>query len=70
MWCILVVTVCPAGRYGVNCARVALCGEGAQNDPVTGRCVCASGRRGEDCGNGELSLLLSCELDLWKQALC
>lgn len=55
--CVSVVTACPAGRYGVDCARVALCGDGAQNDPVTGRCECIPGRRGEDCGHGELSEL-------------
>lgn len=55
--CVSVVTECPAGRYGVDCARAALCGDGAQNDPVTGRCVCAPGRRGEDCGHSEISVL-------------
>lgn len=53
-WC-LVVTACPAGRYGVDCARAALCGDGAPNNPVTGRCVCLPGRRGENCGHSELS---------------
>lgn len=46
------VSACPAGRFGPDCARVAACG-GAQNDPVSGRCLCGPGRRGEDCGHGE-----------------
>lgn len=53
-----VATACPAGHYGADCARAALCGDGAQNDPVTGRCECIPGRRGEDCGHGEFSTLL------------
>lgn len=56
--CVSVATACPAGRYGADCARAALCGDGAQNDPVTGRCECIPGRRGEDCGHGEFSALL------------
>lgn len=58
LMCVSVVTACPAGRYGVDCARAALCGDGAQNDPVTGRCECIPGRRGEDCGRSESSGLL------------
>lgn len=50
-------TACLAGRYGHDCARVVLCGEGAQNDPVTGRCHCSPGRRGEDCGQGRFPLM-------------
>lgn len=53
-----VSTACPAGHYGVDCARVALCGDGAWNDPVTGRCVCVPGRRGENCGQGQFSLVV------------
>lgn len=53
-WC-LVVTACPTGRYGDDCARAVLCGDGAQNNPVTGRCVCLPGRRGENCGHSEFS---------------
>lgn len=57
------LTACPAGRYGVDCARVTLCGDGAQNDPITGRCECIPGRRGEDCGHGEfLELLIQFEV--------
>jgi len=51
--CVSGVTACPAGRYGVDCARVALCGDGAQSDPLTGRCKCIPGRRGKDCGHGQ-----------------
>lgn len=53
--CVSLVTACSAGRYGLDCARTVLCGDGALNDPVSGRCVCIPGRRGEDCGHGELS---------------
>lgn len=48
-----VLTACPAGRFGPDCAGTAACGEGAPNDPVSGRCLCGPGRRGEDCGHGE-----------------
>lgn len=45
-------SACPAGWYGQDCKQVALCGEGARSDPVTGRCVCNISHQGEDCGQG------------------
>lgn len=54
---VLLPTECPAGRYGLHCAQTVLCGHGARNDPVSGRCICAAGRRGENCGHGKLSQL-------------
>lgn len=56
--CVLDLPACPPGRYGADCARVALCGDRALNDPVTGQCVCVPGRRGDDCGHSESSVLL------------
>lgn len=44
---ILSSPACPAGRYGRDCARVAVCGKGARNDPITGRCVAGDRERGE-----------------------
>lgn len=54
--CLSWVAACPAGRYGLDCGQTVLCGDGARNDPVSGRCVCIPGRRGEDCGHGQLVL--------------
>lgn len=45
-------SACPAGWYGQDCEQVALCGEEARSDPVTGRCVCKISHQGEDCGQG------------------
>lgn len=45
-------SACPAGWYGQDCEQVALCGEGAISDSVTGRCVCKISHQGEDCGQG------------------
>lgn len=45
-------SACPSGWYGQDCEQVALCGEGARSDPVTGRCVCTFSHHGEDCGEG------------------
>lgn len=54
--CLFRGKACPPGRYGTDCAQMALCGEGARSDPVTGRCVCKAGQRGEDCGQGQESV--------------
>lgn len=40
VWC----PACPAGRYGPDCGRVAVCGKRARSDLVTGVCV---GEEGE-----------------------
>lgn len=48
---------CPHGRFGLGCAHVCRCGQGAACDPVTGTCTCPPGRTGVHCEHGESRLL-------------
>ena len=46
---VLLVLECPSGWYGLSCANVCLCHNGAQCHHVTGACTCASGFQGNLC---------------------
>uniref|UniRef100_A0AAY5EP87 EGF-like domain-containing protein n=1 Tax=Electrophorus electricus TaxID=8005 RepID=A0AAY5EP87_ELEEL len=45
------LAVCSARHYGLDCAHVALCNQGAENDPVTGKYVpgCHGEGSSQDC---------------------
>ena len=49
----LVVTVCPAGTYGLNCGAPCSCLNGAPCSPVTGICNCTAGYYGTNCGTSK-----------------
>ena len=46
---VLVLTVCQAGAFGLNCAGTCSCNNGATCNRVTGVCTCAPGYRDVDC---------------------
>lgn len=43
---------CLSGYYGKDCGKPCSCGEGGQCHPTTGRCICAPGRMGQSCEQG------------------
>lgn len=48
---------CEQGTYGPGCSRTCDCDDEAACDPVTGRCLCSSGKTGVRCDVGEISCL-------------
>ena len=42
---------CPSGKFGQNCADQCNCENGADCDPIGGRCICKTGYTGERCEN-------------------
>lgn len=49
---VFVSAACPRGYYGKDCTKLCSCGEGGQCHPTTGRCMCAPGRMGQSCQQG------------------
>lgn len=48
---------CLSGFYGKDCAKLCSCGEGGQCHPATGKCICAPGRMGQSCQQGNAMLM-------------
>lgn len=48
------LSVCEQGTFGFSCAQVCECEDGAPCDPVTGSCLCSSGKTGPRCDIGKL----------------
>ncbi len=46
---------CEQGTFGLTCSRSCDCAEDTPCDPVSGRCICASGETGVRCDSGESS---------------
>lgn len=59
---------CEQGTFGLNCSRSCDCADDAPCDPVSGRCICSSGKTGVRCDSGESSelspLMMMCEYAL------
>ena len=45
----IILSECPPGTYGNNCAHRCECHNSAECDPVSGECICAPGWRGSSC---------------------
>lgn len=45
--------VCEQGTFGQNCSQSCDCADGGSCDPVSGRCICPSGKSGARCDSGE-----------------
>lgn len=48
----IIIEACPSGKYGVNCKEECFCAHDAECNPVTGDCLCPSGRFGPFCTIG------------------
>lgn len=48
------LSACVQGTYGFGCAKACDCEDDASCDPVTGRCLCSSGKAGPRCDIGNL----------------
>ena len=46
---------CPIGSYGLHCSQPCQCKNGSNCSAVTGECTCASGFKGTDCSEGDLT---------------
>lgn len=46
-------SVCPVGKYGVNCSLSCKCPRSAICDPYTAECFCKPGHQGTTCREGE-----------------
>lgn len=46
--------VCEQGLYGPSCAKVCDCQGNGACDPVTGKCLCSSGKTGPRCDIGNI----------------
>lgn len=51
----IIHSACERGRYGQGCVHICDCEDAAQCDPVSGRCLCSSGKTGPRCDIGNLS---------------
>lgn len=51
----IIHSACERGHYGEGCVQICDCEDGAQCDPVSGRCLCSSGKTGPRCDIGNPS---------------
>lgn len=51
----IIHSACERGRYGQGCVQICDCEDDAQCDPVSGRCLCSSGKTGPRCDIGNRS---------------
>ena len=52
---------CLPGFYGLNCAHVCDCKNGASCDAASGQCICPAGFHGNQCEKGRARVFLSIE---------
>lgn len=45
-------TACLPGFYGLNCAHICDCRNGASCDATSGQCICPAGFHGSQCEKG------------------
>ncbi|GAB5576684.1 tyrosine-protein kinase receptor Tie-1 [Prionailurus iriomotensis] len=56
------MAACLPGFYGLDCAHICDCKNGASCDAVNGQCICPAGFHGSQCEKG----IARAFLDIWE----
>lgn len=53
LYFMIIFAECEQGTFGQNCSLSCDCAEGTACDPVSGKCLCSSGKTGVRCDSGK-----------------